>query len=132
MTVTNDRIFGIHGDALLLRSKRMGVLASNIANADTPGYKAQDLSFNQALRAASGQGQGLQLKQDQSGQIASTGAAGGVKTMYRVPEQPSLDGNTVDMEQERVHFMKNAVSYQTTLSFLSGRIKSLNTALKGQ
>ncbi len=135
-----DTLFGIHDDALRFRARRMEVLASNIANVDTPGYKAQDVSFDAALRSALGpsygagaSGQSLPLKQDQPGQLSASGAAGnGPQTQYRVPDQPSLDGNTVDANQERVRFMQNAVSYQTTLSFLNGRIKSIETALKGQ
>lgn len=133
---TNDRLFGIHDDALRFRGQRMALLASNIANADTPGYKAQDLSFNDALRSALGPGMGgqtLALKQDQPGQLAAGGMQGNApEQLYRVPDQPSLDGNTVDTEQERVRFMKNAVAYQTTLSFLNSRIKGIDAALKGQ
>lgn len=135
-----DTLFGIHDDALRFRARRMEVLASNIANADTPNYKAKDVSFNAALRSALGpsygagsDGQSLPLKQDQPGQISASGSAGnGPLTQYVVPGQPSLDGNTVDVNEERVRFMQNAVSYQTTLSFLNSRIKGIDSALKGQ
>jgi len=133
---TKDPLFGIHGDALRFRAQRTALLASNIANADTPGYKAQDLSFHSALRSALGPnapGQSLALKQDQPGQLPVGGAQGPTpEKMYRVPNQPSLDGNTVDTQEERVRFMKNAVGYQTTLSFLNSRIKGIEAALKGQ
>lgn len=131
----SDRIFGIHGDALVYQSQRMGVLASNVANADTPNFKARDVSFNDALRAAAGQGgvgQPLALKADQPGQLSSNASLGGAQTLYRIPDQPALDGNTVDLERERVRFTENAVSYQTTLSFLNSRIKGINSALTGQ
>lgn len=132
-----DRIFGIHGLALAYQSERMGVLSSNIANADTPGYKARDLSFHDALRAAAGSeaggGGALALQRTDSRQLSSGGdAANGAQTLYRIPDQPALDGNTVDMERERVRFTENAVAYQTTLSFLNSRIKSINSALTGQ
>ncbi|MBN2856401.1 MAG: flagellar basal body rod protein FlgB [Halothiobacillaceae bacterium] len=131
----SDQLFGIHGDALAYRSERMGILASNIANSDTPNYKARDLSFNDALRAAAGQGgvgHPLALKLDQPGQRSAGTSAGGAQELYRIPDQPALDGNTVDLERERVRFTENAVSYQTTLSFLNSRIKGINSALTGQ
>ena len=110
----ND-LFGVHGAALQVRSQRMGVLASNIANAATPGFKARDIDFRQALATA------------------ETGAAGmDAATKYRVPTQTSLDGNTVELSQEQTAFAENAIQYQTTLSFLNGRIGQLNRALRGE
>lgn len=114
---SND-IFGIHGAALQVRSQRMGVLASNIANAATPGFKARDIDFTQALNAAEGPG-GL-----------TTDFGGALK--YRNPLNPSLDGNTVELSTEQTAFAENAVAYQTTLAFLNGRIGQLTRALKGE
>ena len=116
--MANDTLFGVHGTALQLRSKRMGLLASNIANASTPGYKAQDLDFAQAINTARSAG-GIDRAMD--------GA-----TKYRVPLQPSMDGNTVDLTTEQTAFAENAVAYQTTLSFLNGRISTITRALKGE
>ncbi|WP_407275324.1 flagellar basal body rod protein FlgB [Halothiobacillus sp. DCM-1] len=132
-----DRIFGIHGLALAYQSERMGVLSSNIANADTPNFKARDVSFQDALRAAAGpmagEGGALPLQRTDPRQLSATGGAGTEsQLLYRIPDQPALDGNTVDMERERVRFTENAVAYQTTLSFLNSRIKSINSALTGQ
>lgn len=110
-------LFGIHGAALELRSQRMGLLTSNIANAATPGYKARDIDFAAALKARS-QGMGS----DQ----AMTGA-----TRYRVPVMPSLDGNTVEMATEQTAFAENAVAYSATLSFIRGRVDTISRALKG-
>jgi len=110
---TND-LFGIHGTALTLRAQRMSMLASNIANAATPGYKARDLDFGTALRAA------------------TTGGDTASAVRYRVPLQPSLDGNTVEMATEQTEFAENAVAYRTTLAFLNGRINTLSRALKGE
>ncbi|MDQ1158063.1 flagellar basal-body rod protein FlgB [Sphingomonas sp. SORGH_AS 950] len=115
-----ETLFGIHGAALEVRAQRMGVLASNIANASTPGFKARDIDFKAALAAIEGgsdQGQGK-------------GIAGATK--YRVPLQTSLDGNTVELNQEQTAFAENAVQYQTTLSFLNGRISTITRALKGE
>lgn len=113
----NDSLFGVHGQALAVRSQRMGVLASNIANASTPGYKARDIDFQAALSGAQG---------------GSMDTAIDAATLYRVPLQPSADGNTVDLSTEQTAFAENAVAYQTTLAFLNGRINTLTRALKGE
>ena len=112
--MAGDTLFGVHGAALAVRSQRMGVLASNIANASTPGYKAKDIDFRTALAAQEG-----------SGTIAGA-------TLYRVPIEASMDGNTVELNQEQTAFAENAVQYQTTLSFLNGRIGQITRALKGE
>jgi flagellar basal-body rod protein FlgB len=109
-----DSIFGIHATALQLRSQRMGMLASNIANAATPGYKARDLDFAKALEAAG------------RGQSTDTAIA------FRIPVQPSLDGNTVELPTEQTAFAENALAYRSSLAFLQGRISTLTRALKGE
>jgi flagellar basal-body rod protein FlgB len=109
-----DSIFGIHAAALQLRSQRMGMLASNIANAATPGYKARDLDFGKAL------------------DLASTGQSVGAAISFRVPVQPSLDGNTVELATEQTAFSENALAYRSSLSFLQGRVSTLTRALKGE
>ncbi|GAM01140.1 flagellar basal body protein [Sphingomonas parapaucimobilis] len=111
-----ETLFGVHGAALEVRAQRMGVLASNIANASTPGFKARDIDFKAALASVEG-------GQDR-------GIADAMK--YRVPIQTSLDGNTVELNQEQTAFAENAVQYQTTLSFLNGRISTITRALKGE
>ena len=111
-------LFGIHGQALELRSQRLGLITSNIANAGTPGYKARDIDFPSAL-AASERGVG-------------TGRAAADAIQYRVPVMPSLDGNTVEMATEQTAFAENAVAYQATLSFIRGRVENLTRALKGE
>ena len=118
--MANDTLFGVHGAALEVRSQRMGLLASNIANASTPGFKARDLDFQKALASAEQSGGDLS---DQGMKAA---------TLYRVPLQPSLDGNTVELNTEQTAFAENAVQYQTTLSFLSQRIGEVTRALKGE
>ena len=117
--MADNTLFGIHGAALEVRGQRMGVLASNIANASTPGYKARDIDFQQALSAATG-----------PDGLTDGGLAGAMK--YRVPTQPSLDGNTVDLSTEQTAFAENAVQYQSTLSFLNGRIGQITRALRGE
>lgn len=116
----NERLFGIHGTALALRSQRMGVIASNIANAATPGYKARDIDFNAALDARLA---------SQRGDITSAAEAGMV---WRTPTMPSLDGNTVELNREQVAFAENAVAYSATLSFVQGKVSTITRALKGE
>lgn len=116
----SEGLFGVHGAALEVRSQRLGVLASNIANASTPGYKAQDVDFHTALAT-------VENATKFGGDVSIKGAL-----QYRVPLQPSLDGNTVDLSTEQTAFAENAVAYQTTLSFLNGRIGQLTRALRGE
>lgn len=111
-------LFGIHGKALELRSQRMGLIASNIANAGTPGYKAKDIDFSAAIRAAD---KGASVDQ------ASKGAE-----LYRVPVMPSLDGNTVELQNEQLAFSENAVGYSATLDFIRGRVDTVKRALRGE
>ncbi len=118
--MAQDSLFGVHATALELRARRMGVLASNIANASTPGFKAKDIDFQSALKAAEGPAaSGVDRAMDEA-------------TLYRVPLQPSADGNTVDLSTEQTAFAENAVAYQTTLSFLNGRISTITRALRGE
>ncbi|WP_373488449.1 flagellar basal body rod protein FlgB [Blastomonas sp.] len=113
-----DKLFGMHGSALQLRSQRLSMLASNIANAATPGYKARDLDFDKAMERV------------QKGE--SLAAAMGENAGYRTPLQPSLDGNTVELSTEQTLFAENAIGYSTTLSFLEGRVATISRALKGE
>lgn len=117
--MSDNLLFGVHGAALELRQQRMGMIASNIANASTPGFKAKDIDFRQALASVN------------SASDLTDGAIQGA-TRYRVPLQPSLDGNTVDLSSEQTAFAENAVAYQTTLSFLNGRIGQITRALRGE
>lgn len=118
MAGIGDQLFGMHGNALALRSQRLALLASNIANAATPGYKARDMDFGKALAAA--------------GEGASVDKAAGEALGYRVPLEASIDGNTVELSTEQTIFAENAVQYRTTLSFLEGRIGTVMQALKGE
>ncbi len=113
----SSSIFGIHGAALELRSQRMGLLTSNIANAATPGYKARDIDFGAALDARM---HGMDSDQAMAG-----------ATRYRVPVMPSLDGNTVELSNEQMAFAENALAYSATLSFVQGRAETITRALKG-
>ncbi|MEM7690060.1 MAG: flagellar basal body rod protein FlgB [Pseudomonadota bacterium] len=119
----SENLFGIHGAALEVRSKRMGVLASNIANAATPGYKARDVDFAAALDAKLAQGRA-------SAPALSAGEDAAL--LYRTPTMASLDGNTVELNREQLAFAENALAYSATLSFVQGKVNTLTRALKGE
>ena len=130
-----DRHFGIHAHALEFRSARSRVLASNLTNADTPNFKARDIRFEDVLRArgmgSDGGMAGVQMVATHTGHIRTSGNVDGARLMYRNPYQPTLDGNTVEAEVEQGKFAENAVQYQASLLFLSGKIRGLRNAIKG-
>ncbi|OSP49966.1 flagellar basal body rod protein FlgB [Aeromonas hydrophila] len=131
MAISFDKAFGIHQYTLSVRSKRAEVLSSNIANADTPGFKARDINFSQALEEAQQQ-QGFGLATTSEKHFALQMGAPGV-TQYRNPLQPDTgDGNTVDVQQERSEFLRNSLEYQTSLEFMNSKISGLLKALKGE
>ena len=122
--------FGQHELALRLRAQRNEVLSSNIANADTPNYKARDLDFQAALQMARGESLSLRRTSDlHMSSWQSDGRSGDVK--YRIPMQPTLDGNTVETDVEQAAFAENAVQYRASLAFLNGTIRTLKFAIRG-
>ena len=133
MALNLDSYLGVHADALKLQSKRMDVIADNLANSDTPGYKARDIDFRAAMASAGGPDAPVKLATTNAAHLSADLTSGADSTLkYRVPLAPSLDGNTVDTQQEQAAFADNTVRYQATLSFLSSRFKSLMTAITGQ
>ena len=133
-----DEAFGIHGAALTLRVKRQQMIASNIANADTPGYRATDFDFSRALRDAIGAHgaapavPAATLVRTSAAHVAgATSAWSGLTTRHPAPAQAAADGNTVDMDRERARFADNTVRYEAALRFLNGKIKSLMSAIQG-
>lgn len=126
-----DDSFKFHSTALSLRASRQQVLASNIANADTPGYKAADFDFARALASATGAGGAEALKTTAAGHLAAGRGASGAQIQYRLPTQSSIDGNSVELDAERAAFADNAIRYEASLKFLSDDIKSLMTAITG-
>lgn len=125
-----DKAFGIHPQALQLRARRSEVLAANLANADTPGYKARDIDFRAMLSDAMPVTR-LQTSHERHIQ-PDPGLVPAANVLYRQPMQASLDGNTVDTQIEYSNFASNTLEYQTSLRFLNGKIKGLMLALKGQ
>ena len=117
--------------ALTLRAERQRLIASNIANADTPGYVARDFDFAQALRQATGDGGGGFRLADNAG-LGVTRAGGGAtpRLNYARPSQDNLDGNTVDMDRERASFVDNALKYESTLRFINSTVKNTLDVMK--
>jgi flagellar basal-body rod protein FlgB len=133
MAFNLDTYLGVHPDALKLQSKRTEVIADNLANSDTPGYKARDIDFRAAMASAGSADAPVKLATTNPGHMTidpNSDASANLK--YRNPLAPSLDGNTVDAQQEQAAFADNTVRYQATLSFLSARFKGLMTAITGQ
>jgi flagellar basal-body rod protein FlgB len=127
-----EAYIGIDATALKLQSRRMEVLANNLANVDTPNFKAQDVDFKAALAAAGSAGATLPLATTDPQHVASDlSSAGAADLKYRVPLAPALDGNTVDSQLEQGAFAENTVRYQATLTFLSGKLRDLMTAITG-
>ncbi len=139
MALNLDSYLGVHAHALKLREQRTELLARNLANADTPGYKAQDLDFRAALAASTSAAAAPgAMKATRPGHIgagadvARQAGSTAAFLQYRTPLAPSLDGNTVDAQLEQAAFADNAVRYQATLQFLSSKFRSLMTAITGQ
>jgi len=128
-----DKAMGIHETALYVRAKRNAVISSNLANSDTPEYKARDIDFRSVLKNAAGVESQGSLKTTDAKHIQMTRGndAKSAELLYRHPWQPSIDGNTVDAQIEKAKFAENAMQYQTTLSFLTGKFKGISKALKG-
>lgn len=129
--MNEQNIFGIHAQALRLRAQRASILATNLANVNTPGYRAKDMDFNEVMQGMQRESSTLQTTNSQHMRMA-VGNDLGFRLKYRLPLQDSLDGNTVDMQQERSAFTQNALMYQTSLRFLNGRIQGLMSALRGE
>ena len=130
-----DNLLSFQQQALGLRAYRQQVLAGNIANADTPNYKARDFDFSAALKAAVAgrtEGGALTMNKTNSGHLSATSGTGPVPLMYRTPVQASVDGNTVEMDVERAQFSENAIRYEAGLTFISGKIKTMLSAMQSQ
>ena len=123
-----DKTFEAPSRALAYRSQRMEILAKNIANADTPNFKAQDLDFHQLLKDA----QGADLEMTRPGHTTQSPDAGLNGLKYRVPYNTSFDGNTVELPVEQAKYGQYAADYQTTLSILEARIGGIRKALRGE
>jgi flagellar basal-body rod protein FlgB len=132
-----DQALQFHETALSLRAQRQQMLASNIANADTPNYKAKDIDFNSALQSALGRGTAsapsalVKTSAAHLGATAPNTTASGAPLLYRTPAQGSADGNTVDMDVERNQFTDNAVRYEASITLINAQIKNMLAAVQG-
>ena len=134
MAISFDAALGIHQQALLVRTRRAEILANNIVNADTPNYKARDIDFRGIL-----QGARSELDAPLKMQATQAGHQSGIidpefasELMYRTPLQPSVDGNTVDVQQEQAEYAKNALAFQASYTFLNKKFTGLMNAIKGE
>jgi flagellar basal-body rod protein FlgB len=127
-----DNVFGIHEQALLLHGQRVGVLSNNIANADTPNYKARDLDFAAVLGASDDQSPLAMSVTSEAHITPLEGELPAGELKYRIPYQASLDGNTVEMPVEQAAFSETNVRYQASLQFINSRIAELQFAIAGQ
>jgi flagellar basal-body rod protein FlgB len=130
MPLNLDSYFGIHAKALVARDHRASQLANNLANVNTPNYKAMDVDFNEYLAATMDSGN--QKVQTTSPNHINNNADFSTQLKYRKPAHASLDGNTVDKDMETAEFSRNSMNYQASLSFLDNKIKSMMVALKGE
>lgn len=135
MPINLEQALGIHAQALILRSQRAQVLAANLANADTPNFKARDIDFKSALSAVQQQTapETVPLETTDPAHLPLSGQDNpfGLELQYRQPSQSAIDGNTVDAQKEHAEFMQNALQYQASLTFLSARLRTLLTAIRG-
>ncbi len=134
MAISFANALGVHESALLLRAERAQVIASNLANVDTPNYKARDFDFQAAIKRSMGEQSGdqLALASTQPNHIAHWPSSGSVnELLYRTPTQPSIDGNTVEEHVEQAQYTENAMAFQAAFTLLNSRFKGLTSALRG-
>jgi flagellar basal-body rod protein FlgB len=115
---------------LSLRAQRQQLLASNIANADTPNYKAVDIDFNSAMQSALQQVNPAELKLTSSSHLPNTGTIGNADIKERASKQNSLDGNTVDMDVERAQFTENALQYEAAITLINNQFKNIASVIQ--
>jgi flagellar basal-body rod protein FlgB len=132
MAISLDKALGIHQHALEGRVKRAEVLANNLANADTPGYKARDVDFQAMMQKAQDSMSGFGMTRTHESHMDTSTMGADSELLYRMPHQPSVDGNTVDAQQEQARFMRNAMDYQASFQFLDGKVSGIKKALSGQ
>ena len=133
MTINFDKALGIHQQALQVRSQRAQVLANNLANIDTPNYKARDIDFKGILRGEvqlSSSRTSMRVSDDQH--FAGQSIQSDSDLLYRTPQQPSIDGNTVEEQMEHSAYMENSLAFQASFTFLNKKFSGLMSAIKGE
>ena len=131
MSISFEKALGIHESALRVRGQRASILANNLANVDTPNYKAKDLDFKQVLAQKTGTQQRFAVQVTNERHFGGAGFDEDPNVLYRVPHQPSIDGNTVEDQIEHAEYMKNALAFQASFTFLNSKFKGLTSALRG-
>jgi flagellar basal-body rod protein FlgB len=132
MPISFQSALGIHESALRVRGQRAAVLASNLANIDTPNYKARDLDFKEMLNQTSNDSPYFSAQITHDRHIAAASLFGEeANVLYRTPQQPSIDGNTVEDQIEHAEYMKNALAFQASFQFLNSKFQGLRTAIRG-
>lgn len=129
-SINFNNALGVHPDAMLLRGKRAEILANNLANSDTPGFKSRDMNFQAMLAKENNSQSGLQMNATNSAHLSGS-ASRNSDLLYRNPSQPSIDGNTVDTQIEQTLFSRNAMDYNSSFEFLNGKFKGLKSAIRG-
>ncbi|MDP3516288.1 MAG: flagellar basal body rod protein FlgB [Pseudohongiella sp.] len=133
MTISFSKALGVHEQALVLRTQRTALLANNIANASTPGYKARDIDFQSILSQASNRNvRSVDVAKTNARHLGGFSLSTQAEPMYRVPTQASLDGNTVDEQIENAAFARNAIEHQASFQFLNSKFTGLMKALRGE
>ncbi|MGH1472254.1 MAG: flagellar basal body rod protein FlgB [Cellvibrionaceae bacterium] len=139
MAINFDQALGFHEKALSVRAQRAEIIANNLANSDTPNFKARDINFREVLQAESQKdSRSLSMQGNNDNHLNQTGESlNNTSTLspelfYRTPTQPSIDGNTVDEHIEHAEFMENALAFQTSFTFLNSKFKGLMTAIRGE
>jgi flagellar basal-body rod protein FlgB len=132
MAINFSKALGVHEQALILRTQRTSMLANNIANANTPGFKARDMDFASALAEATGQGARSDVLRTHQRHLSGLPGQASAQQLYRVPAQAALDGNTVDEQVENAVFARNALEHQASFQFLNSKFTGLQKALKGE
>ncbi|BFM16594.1 flagellar basal body rod protein FlgB [Maricurvus nonylphenolicus] len=133
MSINFENALGIHEQALQVRAQRAEVLANNLTNVDTPNYKARDIDFRKVLSDSMDMGEGsLAMNTTNGRHQLSEGFGGDGDAMYRVPNQPSIDGNTVEEHVEHAEYMRNSLQFQASFTFLNSKFKGLMNAIRGE
>ena len=131
MPINFQTALGVHEQALKLRSQRAEVLANNIANADTPGYKAKDMDFKSILASQDRSSDNLRITHNRH-MSTDFNETGEPELLFRTPNQPSVDGNTVEIHQEKSEYLRNSLEFQTSFRILNGKFKGLKAAIRGE
>lgn len=132
MAISFDNALGIHDDAMLLRARRAEVIANNIANADTPNYLARDLDFKSILEGVSAEQELTMTRTNDGHESGFLNPDMAADLMYRIPTQASVDGNSVEVQEEMASYTENALAYQSSFTFLDKKFKGLMSAIKGE